>query len=170
MIAAEPTSKGVDVFLDAVQRLRRDGFDGEFIVVGRRTERLAALAETLEVAWLERMPRQQLLDAFLPTLTALAYPSRFDGAPFVLLEALARGIPALVSNYFALPEMVGEHGNAGLVSPVGDVDALAEQMLAVALDSKLRARLSENAVARHRSVYSPESALPRLAEMYHALV
>jgi glycosyltransferase involved in cell wall biosynthesis len=56
------------------------------------------------------------------------------------LEAMAAGKPAIVSDLPALAELVGDRGNA-LLTPPGDIDALALHMKRLASDEAMRSRL-----------------------------
>ena len=58
----------------------------------------------------------------------------------VLIEAMASGVPVVGSNSGAIPEVIGD---AGLIFPEGDQDALAERLVTLALDESLRLRLRE---------------------------
>jgi len=55
----------------------------------------------------------------------VACPARFEGFGFPAAEAMACGAAVVASNGGALPEVIGE---AGLVSAVGDIDAMAENL------------------------------------------
>lgn len=81
-------------------------------------------------------------DADLPTLYRAAsgfiYPSLFEGFGFPPVEAMACGCPVISSTRGALAEVVGDA--AALVCPE-DIEAMAEQMVRVASDDALRARL-----------------------------
>lgn len=71
--------------------------------------------------------------------------SRFEGSPNALLEAMACGLPAIVSDASPGPlEAIGKE-EAGLVVPVGDVDATAAAIEKLAGDEPLRARLGRTA-------------------------
>ena len=56
---------------------------------------------------------------------ALLLPSRVEGFGYVLVEAMAAGIPCIASNASSIPEIV-EDGVSGILHAVGDSGALAE--------------------------------------------
>jgi glycosyltransferase involved in cell wall biosynthesis len=86
------------------------------------------------VRFLEYVP-----DEDLPALysSALAYvaPSLYEGFGFTLLEAMACGTPVICSDGGALPEVAGD---AALVIPARDTQALAEAICRVVADADLR--------------------------------
>ena len=91
----------------------------------------------------------------------LLLPTMFpnEGYPGVVLEALALGVPVIVSRWRALPEIVSD-GSNGLLCEPGDVDSLVAQMMRIAEDRPLRERLAAQAHAdgqrfQARSVLRP---------------
>jgi glycosyltransferase involved in cell wall biosynthesis len=88
-------------------------------------------------------------------------PSFDEGFGLPALEAMALGIPVVVSNRGALPEVVG---TAGLVVDAEDVPGLADAMEA-ALAPALAARLRHEGLARARDFNWPASAR-QLLEAY----
>jgi glycosyltransferase involved in cell wall biosynthesis len=88
-------------------------------------------------------------DALLPVAYNAAdvfvYPSLYEGFGLPPLEAMACGVPTVVSTATSLPEVVGDA--AVMVDPL-DVDALAAALLRVTTDEKLRAELAIAGPAR----------------------
>lgn len=78
--------------------------------------------------------------------TALVFLSEYEGFGYPAAEAMAAGTPAIVSTGTSLPEVVG---NAGVIVPLGDLQAAANAMLNLALDEGSRKNLQE--LARHRA-------------------
>lgn len=72
--------------------------------------------------------------------TVLAYPSRYEGFGFPPLEAMAAGIPVVATAAGALPEVLGD---AAVLVPVGDTDALAGALADLLDDPAARAAMVE---------------------------
>jgi glycosyltransferase involved in cell wall biosynthesis len=72
-------------------------------------------------------------------------PSRFEGMPNSLLEAMSSGLPPIVSDSSPGPLEMVEHERTGLVVPVEDIQALAEAMLRLATNEALRVKLGNEA-------------------------
>jgi glycosyltransferase involved in cell wall biosynthesis len=79
--------------------------------------------------------------------------SRFEGTPNALLEAMACGLPAVVSDASPGPcELIGTGEDAaGLIVPVEDAAATAEAIIRLASEETLRRRLGLAARERARA-------------------
>ncbi len=167
-------AKGIDVLAEAVRNLRRDEPPIHFVVAGdyrfvSRAQR-QGIAESLEdlstdvdlVGWI---PRQDLFDQ----VDALVVPSS-DPEPFGLsaAEAMAVGVPVLVSNAGALPEVVGP--DHPWVFPAGDATALASSLRQLRDDGGRRQ--ASRLAARHRweERYSPAAGTGRFQDLLSGLL
>jgi glycosyltransferase involved in cell wall biosynthesis len=95
-----------------------------------------------------------------------AYPSRYppEGQPFVLLEAMAAGLPIVSTRHAGIPDTVGDEREGVLVKP-GDVPAIGAAVLRLARDTRLRKELGENARRRYELRYRPERLVEALGEL-----
>jgi glycosyltransferase involved in cell wall biosynthesis len=101
-----------------------------------------------------RSPTDAQLEAAYADALCLACVSREEGFGFTPLEALAAGVPPVVSDLPVFRETLAE---AALRVPAGDVDALAGALLRIEREPELRARIVDAGRARLRD-FSWESA------------
>ena len=94
-------------------------------------------------------------------------PSQREGMSFALLEAMAHGLAPVVSDGPGQAETIGE---AGVVFPAGDPQAMSECLAALAADPESRVRLGAAARERVRTELSLESFLARTREQYEAVL
>ena len=172
MVARFDPVKRHDLFLDAVARARGDGVDVHPLLVGSGiVPENAALAARITRAGLDG--RVHLLGArhdvarLLPALDVLVSASTTEGFPNAVGEALASGVPCVVTDTGDCAAIVGD---AGVVVPPGDGAALAaglEELLRRAPDD--RRRMGERARARIAAEYTLERCTARYAALYSAL-
>jgi glycosyltransferase involved in cell wall biosynthesis len=83
--------------------------------------------------------------ALLRGAAVLAFPSRDEGFGFPALEAMSVGVPVVASRAGAIPEVVGD---AALLVPVDDADALASALRTAVEDDEVRRRLVDAGTKR----------------------
>jgi glycosyltransferase involved in cell wall biosynthesis len=109
------------------------------------------------------VPHSKVRD-FLREASVFVLPSRFEGLPNALLQAMAAGLPCVATNVGGVPDVI-ENGINGILIPPGREDLLAEALEKVLIDQDLARRLGENA---HRSV--SRLRLDRIVGSYHRLI
>ncbi len=148
--------KGVDVLLEAVARL--DAVELRVAGAGPEEERLRARTTALDldrrVEYVGSLAQDQLPE-FYRGLDVLVVPSRptpgwLEQFGRVVVEAMACGVPVVASDTGALPDVVGE---AGLLVPPDDPDALAVCLETLLKDEPARRELARRGAeqARHAS-------------------
>ena len=93
--------------------------------------------------------------------------SWLDNMPVSIIEAFAAGTPVVTTSPESIPYLV-EHERTGLLSPVGDVNALAANVLRLLSDPALAARLGQNAY-RESSRYTWEAVRGQWVTVYRRL-
>jgi glycosyltransferase involved in cell wall biosynthesis len=139
--------KGIDVLLEALARLKGEhGRVATAHVIGQTEDSFASYAEMAR-----RLGVAEQVAFHLPKPTreafamarALVVPSRAESMPYVVLEAIAAGLPLVATRVGGVPEILGPRADE-LVAP-GDAGALAGALARLLADP---ARAAADAQAR----------------------
>jgi len=124
------------VLIEAVARCVRAGLDVTAVIVGDGKYRpdLMALAErigmSLRIRFLGQVTAGKPIRDILDAADLFVLPSRTEGLPRALIEAMARAVPCIGSDVGGIPELLG----AGELVPAGDPAALAAKIQEVLRD------------------------------------
>jgi glycosyltransferase involved in cell wall biosynthesis len=169
--------KGVDLLLRAFAQLVSEGAGARLLLVGSgpERERLDALAVELGVrdcvefiAWVNSMEMPALyprMDALvLPSLTRPNWKEQFGRA---LTEAMACGVPVVGSDSGAIPNIIGD---AGLIVPEGEVDALAGALRRLRESAALRAELGAKGRTRVLAHFTHQQVAADTVDVYREMM
>jgi glycosyltransferase involved in cell wall biosynthesis len=95
-------------------------------------------------------------------------PSRAEGLPVGMLEAMAHAMPVVVSRIGGVPDALA-HGVEGLIVPVGDADALARALCELLDDPERRRRMGAAGRARAVAEFDRAAVIARLDALYAGL-
>lgn len=134
--------KGFDVLLDAIVSLPGAnlvivGGGGERDALERQARELGVSSRVVITGW--RDDARSLLGGF----DVFALPSRYEGFPLVVLEAMQAGVPVVATDVGSVSEAVTD-SETGLLVPPDDPTALAAALASMLDDDPLRQRLAEN--------------------------
>jgi glycosyltransferase involved in cell wall biosynthesis len=107
--------------------------------------------------------------AILASADVFVLPSRHEGQPMAVLEAMARGVCVVASDVGGIPELV-EHGRSGLLVPPDDVDALGSALRTVLRDHDLRERMGAAARRRVLAEFYVDVVWSRLDALYRKVI
>jgi len=136
--------KAADVLIDAVGSCVRDGLDLELVLVGDGRHRVeleaSAIASGLStrIRFLGQVFDGGALREQLDRADLFVLPSRQEGLPRAMIEAMARGLPCIGSNVGGISELL----NGEDLVPPNDVNALAKKIREVVDDRRRLARMS----------------------------
>lgn len=134
--------------------------DGPLLEQVRNAARATALSDTVVVAGATEHVEQWLQAADLFVLS-----SHNEGMANTLLEAMACGLPSIVTAVSGMAELIAESG-AGRIVPVGDAAAFAEALVALHDDPAERERMGMRAREKVCNRYSIESVAARTLALY----
>jgi glycosyltransferase involved in cell wall biosynthesis len=156
--------KGPLELVQAVATVRRQHPDLRLIIVGQGSQefenQLRQLIEELELGHNVTLTGQRSdVPRLMSAADIYAMPSDADPCPLVFLEAAATGLPVIALDNGGTPEIVAD-GVTGLLSPLGDADSLAANLLALVGNVDLRKALGAAGRKRAREYHDG----PRLAD------
>ena len=168
----EHRQKGILDLPEILAPVLAAGFEVRFDVIGEGgpeamllRQRLAALLPPERLHFHGAVPHPAAMES-LGDADICLLPSRFEGAPMVVLEAMARGVVPVASRLPGSTEALCRDGQEGFLPAVGDTGAFATAILRLARDPALWARLSRAAWERTRREFSVE----HMARSYMDLV
>lgn len=140
--------KGFDLLLDSAVLMKERIPDWHLDIFGDGEDKDALLEKIV------RLKLQTFVSIKSPTKnieleyiasSLFVMSSRWEGLPMVLLEAQHCGIPAVSFDCQTGPSEVIVHGETGFIVPLGDVTALAEKTIELALNEEMRISFGKKA-------------------------
>jgi glycosyltransferase involved in cell wall biosynthesis len=101
--------------------------------------------------------------------TSLVLCSESEGLPWVMLEAMAVGLPLIASNIYGTNDTVLIK-KAGIIVPVGDVNAYADAFSLLLSDPDIRGKFAENSKHLLREKFSAQEMVNQLADFYRKIM
>jgi glycosyltransferase involved in cell wall biosynthesis len=160
--------KGQDILIAAFARIAPDLRDWHLVIVGEGPER-AELERHIEAAGLQnRVTLTGRVDdpfGWYQRASVFVFPSRYEGQPNALIEAMSSGLPVIASDNVSAHGDLVTPGSEGLLVPGEDVAALSDAMRALAGAPAQRLAMGE-AAARKVTPYG----LDRVVAAWNAVV
>ncbi len=152
----EQLYKGTDILIEAIARCVQEGLDLKLTIVGdgkHRTElerEVASLGLSSRIAFRGQMPAGSAVRKELDNAHLFVLPSRTEGFPRAMLEAMARALPSIGSMVGGIPELIPPQD----MFPSGDACALAQKVKDILSEPGRLAAMSERnfRLARQYSV------------------
>jgi len=166
--------KGIPLLLEAWANVTNDlpeGTSARLLVAGDgEVERFVRLAAERRVAttvdFLGWVPTERV-EELLERADVLVLPSRWEGHPMAILEAMAHGIPVVATAVGGVPDLV-DHRSGILIGP-DDVEGLMCALVQVLSNPQLRDELGAGGLQRVRDDFDIERTWRVLDELYDEL-
>jgi glycosyltransferase involved in cell wall biosynthesis len=162
-----PVKRQEDLLV-AGRLLAKRGVRVTLVFAGEGPDRAAFEAGARTDPGVHVLPRVLEMPAFYRALDVFVLCSIEEAAPMVLLEALASGLPSVVTDAGSMPAIVGEAtpASCGMVVPRRRPDLLADAIGALARDAARRRELGARARARAIEAFSEEREWADYARLY----
>lgn len=106
---------------------------------------------------------------WLQEATLLALPSYAEGLPVAVLEAMAGGLPVITTPVGGVPDFFRDGVN-GLLTPPGDVPALADALSRLLADSSARQAMGQHNRQQALQQFAVPQYVQHLLNVYHEVV
>jgi len=160
--------KGVEYLIQAAKILVKEVPDLKILLVGDGPSKgkIKGLIEKFNlkknVIIKENVPNENMPEVYQKS-DIFVLPSLNEGVPKTLLEAMACGIPVIISEFPHLEELIK---NAGLTFPKGDVHALADKIMRLIRDRELAKELGNNGRNKIVEGHSWGNTVLKTTELY----
>ncbi len=154
-----------------VASLRRDAtllIAGDGPLEGALRQRAAALGPAARVVFSGRVSEAAKV-AYYNLADLLVFPSSLEGFGFSVAEAMSCGLPVVVSDQGALPELVAD-GKGGFVCRDGDTGAFVRATLQLLDDARVRRQFGEHNRDRVERLFRWHRSCRRVLEIYEEAV
>ena len=139
--------KGFDLLLESVALLHNQDWELHIAGGDENGEALKQQANTLGIRHrVKFLGKIKEIDRCYAYAGIYVIPSRSEGFPNALLEAMAAGCPCISFNFTAGPQDIITHNYDGILVPNGAVDKLAQAIDALIVNDTLRLKISGNAL------------------------
>lgn len=156
----------------SIALLVQGGQDVHLVLVGDGPERDALLAYVRSVGVANRIHfvgERADVGAWLAAADIYVNSSLYEGMSQAILEAMAAGLPLVVTDVGENANLAGGASPCGRVVPTGTPDALASALGELAANRDLRTRFGQCARQRQRDEFSQEQMVRRYEELYSQL-
>ncbi|MBI3545217.1 MAG: glycosyltransferase [Gammaproteobacteria bacterium] len=158
--------KGHRFLLQALQKLLPEFPRLQLLIVGTGPQEHNILNQIAELK-LEKnvlmLGQQDNIPSILKALDAFVLPAQEEALGTALVEAIAMGVPVIATQIGGIPEVVGD---AGLLFPSEDVDALVSHLRRLIRSPDLAARMRAQGMLRARELYDENRMIRRTEELY----
>ncbi len=113
--------------------------------------------------------RRSDVPALMKSATCLVLPSRWEGMPNVVLEAMASGLPVVAYDVEGVRELIPD-SRFGIVVPTGEAAMLADAVRRLLADPSLRKDLAQAARERIASAFTVRHMVEHYTTLYRRLI
>lgn len=114
------------------------------------------------------LPHQNDMHTLLCAMDILVLPSKKEGIPRIVMEAMTSGLPVVASDVPGTRETV-INGSTGLLVPYGDSSALAHALEALISDTTLRKSLGNNGRTYALAHFDERAVIAQMLRAYSFL-
>jgi len=176
--------KGCDILFDAWDEVQRNNPKSQLLVIGpyetilndynnlEWAEKLQSLVNNEmenRILFLGHVPHSKVA-LYLQAADCFVLPSKSEGLPNALLEAMATGLPVITSNIPGVTTDIVQNMHDGIILKSNNFNYLALEIERVIRDRELRYKLSQNALEKISRYYSIDIIAKKHADLYYTFI
>jgi len=155
--------------ITALSKIAGRGSDAHLVILGGGPDQqpLTELSKRLNVGERVHLVGQQTdVGRWMSAMDIYENSSISEGMSQAILEAMAFGLPLVVTDVGDSAESVGHDGRCGIVLPPSNADAMAEAFAQLSEHAELRTQMGANAKLRHHKNYAPQPMVRAYETLY----
>jgi glycosyltransferase involved in cell wall biosynthesis len=166
--------KGLFDLVDCGEYICNQRSDISFILAGRGRDldklkkKVRKLGLQDKFIFLGQVGKDQLVQLY-QNATLFAFPSYHEGLPTVLLEAMSCGLPVIATDVRGNRDLISS-GKNGILVPSRSPKEIADAILRLLDDEKMRRKLGKNARETIEEQYTWDEISNRMVKCYESLV
>ena len=163
--------KGADVLIQAFARVERERPGCRLLIIGDGPERqeLEQLAQNCGIAGQVTFAgNRDNVSELMTVMDLFVLPSRWESAPYVVLEAMAAGVPVIASSVGGVGELLDD-GRCGVLVEPDSPQPLADSIRTLLTDRERMAGMASAALDRVRKEYRMTRTVSMTADLYREL-
>ena len=170
--SADQPLKGVKYLIHAMPKVKQAYAEAHLVVLGKLNEEgeIAKLIKELNltgcIEFVSGIDNKELVDLYNRACMVVV-PSIYEGFGLPAGEAMACGLPVISTNGGALPEVVGD---AGIVIPIRDSDAIADSIIHLFEHPEVCSDLATRARIRILEQFSWQVAAKAMIDKYNKII
>jgi glycosyltransferase involved in cell wall biosynthesis len=160
--------KGQEYFIEMAKILTEKGYDFDYVIYGEG-EKYNELNDQIKKYNLNEYVllkgyTENISDT-LNTLNVFVLPSRYEGIPYVIMEAMRESVPVIATNVGGISEIIKDNFNGILVSKE-NAEELVEEVLKLYLSNDFKEQLTNNAKRDFEEKFSIEKTINEVESVY----
>ena len=156
--------KGFDLLIDVAVKAKKQNLNWQFIIAGegKTKDQLKSIAEKKGVSDLMHFIGFSYdIQTLLKSSDIFVLPSRYEGMPNALLEAMAMGKASVATRVNGAPELI-EDGISGFLVESENVDQLFQKLELLLTDNSLRISMGQKALSRVKNHFTINKMIDKL--------
>lgn len=139
--------KGPDIFINAIEKIHKKYPNCKFALAGNgpSLDECKRQINLLGLSNICKIPGNINTYEYLKKTDILIVPSRIDGRPNIILEAMASGVPVIASKTGGIPLLLGTNQERGLLFKPGSVNSLVKKISFLINNTQIRESLANKA-------------------------